>query len=210
MWLGWIGCQLSALKLLCRCCCCDFAIGGSCAWPFRTHSACHPAPRPCPPHCTLQASKLLLAARNLTRPPASVNTGIGSWTPGLREMVAELGTFMPGAGCWGRWARSCMAVAGRGGVMQVAGLWRRSLAASCKVCMNPKGDLPGEVIALGCVPASPATLQLATHPLLPAGETTAIGCVPGRSVLGDGGGSAALRDELFSQIFVPPQVGGVV
>jgi len=50
-----------------------------------------------------RAAKLLLAARNLALPAtASVNTGLTSGVPGLREMVTELEQHIPGACvcCW--------------------------------------------------------------------------------------------------------------
>jgi hypothetical protein len=44
-----------------------------------------------------RSAKLLLAARNLALPAAaSVNTGLTSGVPGLRELVTELEQHIPG------------------------------------------------------------------------------------------------------------------
>jgi hypothetical protein len=44
-----------------------------------------------------KATKLLLAARNHTLPPPSVNVNLGSGAPGLREIVSDLEQHIPGA-----------------------------------------------------------------------------------------------------------------
>lgn len=43
-----------------------------------------------------KATKLLMAARNHTLPPATVNVNFTSGAPGLREMVSDLDSFIPG------------------------------------------------------------------------------------------------------------------
>eukprot|EP00878_Enallax_costatus_P016050 GHUV01016827.1.p1 GENE.GHUV01016827.1~~GHUV01016827.1.p1 ORF type:complete len:1150 (+),score=458.72 GHUV01016827.1:567-4016(+) len=43
-----------------------------------------------------KATKLLMAARNHTLPPATVNVNFASGAPGLREMVSDLNSFIPG------------------------------------------------------------------------------------------------------------------
>jgi hypothetical protein len=49
-----------------------------------------------------KATKLLLAARNHTLPPPSVNVNLGSGTAGLREIVSDLEQHIPGKGSQGR------------------------------------------------------------------------------------------------------------
>ena len=45
-----------------------------------------------------KATKLLLAARNHTLPPPTVNVNLGSGTAGLREVVSDLEQHIPGEG----------------------------------------------------------------------------------------------------------------
>lgn len=45
-----------------------------------------------------KATKLLLAARNHTLPPPSVNVNLGSGAAGLREVVSDLEQHIPGDG----------------------------------------------------------------------------------------------------------------
>jgi hypothetical protein len=51
-----------------------------------------------------RATKLLLAARNQSLPPPSVNVHLGSGAAGLREVVGELAQHVPGAASSLVWA----------------------------------------------------------------------------------------------------------
>jgi nuclear pore complex protein Nup155 len=139
-----------------------------------------------------KATKLLLAARNYTLPPPSVNVNTASQSVWLREVVSDLSQLVPGMG----FCMHCPCTH-----MHTPGLSQSITAA----------DASARSLTVFVMRLVSSDRRLDQCVLMCAGETTAIGCLPQPSQLGPdvhpGGRWGAMQNELLSQIFTgPPQM----